>query len=654
MTNDDKLVGEGTYASVYTRDREGSKVAVKKFCLPDCNLQEIKKEVDILARLYHKNITRYYDVEQKGDHLHIIMEYADGGTLEKAVPKLDWEDKKRIVAEIAEGLAYLHSEGIIHRDIKHTNILLTAQNTVKLCDFGCAKLLAATLSASTCSPRGTRGWIAPELNCARPKYSEKSDIYALGVVMEKMSIPGKTPLDYRTLMEECLVKNPMERPSAEKIAHAFSITKREGINRRQELPSRPSLNEQVHSLDQDPLAHRQELFNSVELDDDDALIIRGLSIFRDDQDPDVHKNAFELLRVALGQGNPDAQHDLRTLQRDFDEKYPLNQQTAMARIMNAVNQEHPQVQYALGLVYQKGIGVQQDQFKATQWIQKAADMGYSRAQYTLGLTYYNGTGVQQDHVKAAEWVRKAADSGCSGAKNIMGHIYRNSVEVVSHTSIAKEWWRVAAMEGDIDAQYALGFLHYDGKEVLQDYAEASKWFLRSAHQGHVYSQFYMYRMYMAGDGVPQDATKAVEWLQMAANQGYMDAKLILALRNKDKTSVFECLQIQAQQGHSNAQYHLWRAYWFGEGTPRDCIKAIDWLKRSSAQGFEPAEYDLGIMYYNGEGVQQDHNEAQKWLEKASNQGNVNAAFLLYRIYKGLANPASSPSNVIPTEEVRYL
>ncbi|KAI7818405.1 kinase-like domain-containing protein, partial [Gamsiella multidivaricata] len=168
-------------------------MAVKSIQIEAAHNTDIERETKIVSQLAHRHIIQGYGVEQDGNYVYIITDYAEGGNLMGATPKLDWDSKRRIVTEVARGLAYLHNQDILHRDIKGDNILLTKHNEVKLCDFGLAKIIASATRSSTYTQKGTPKWMAPELKVVKPEYSTKSDIYTLDVVMEDM-VNGDAPL----------------------------------------------------------------------------------------------------------------------------------------------------------------------------------------------------------------------------------------------------------------------------------------------------------------------------------------------------------------------------------------------------------------------------------------------------------------------------
>ncbi|KAG0224134.1 hypothetical protein BGW42_005312 [Actinomortierella wolfii] len=250
----EKFLGVGGFGEVHVARWGCQECAAKKFFNTHSDLDEkkIQKEVNVLQRLRHSNIVQFYGMHRVDNHIYLIMELAERGTLTQAINKglLDWLDKTRLAHEIARGLEYIHQEGILHRDLKSANVLLTRNMEAKLADFGLAKIrstVSGNLSMSSAGGRitGTLGWIAPELFYKnKPPYSTKSDVYALGMIMWEMAanctwpykdqnnggliavhvtkggrerLPNNTPPKYREWVERCWHHDPNQRPHASEI-----------------------------------------------------------------------------------------------------------------------------------------------------------------------------------------------------------------------------------------------------------------------------------------------------------------------------------------------------------------------------------------------------------------------------------------------------
>ncbi len=295
--------------------------------------------------------------------------------------------------------------------------------------------------------------------------------------------------------------------------------------------------------------------------------------------------------------------------------------------LKAAEQGFARAQNNLGVMYNNGTGVEQSYEKAREWVLKAVEQGLASAQCNLGLMYDNGRGVDQSYEKAVEWYLKAAEQGFASAQNNLGVMYNNGTGVEQSYEKAVEWYLKAAEQGLARAQKNLGNMYSNGTGVEQSYEKAVEWYLKAAEQGFANAQFKLGGMYYNGHGVEQSYEKAVEWYLKAAEQGYAYAQCKLGLmyrygrgvkRSYEKAR--EWYQKAAEQGNAWAQYNLGFMYDNGTGVERSYEKAAEWFLKAAEQGYARAQCQLGLMYKNGRGVEQSFEKAREWYEKAAEQG----------------------------------
>ena len=155
------------------------------------------EEAQAVAMLSHPNIVSVYDVSKGDDLDYIVMELIDGITLKQYMQKkegrLNWRESLYFITQIVRALGHAHSRGIIHRDIKPQNIMVLRDGSVKLADFGIARIMSAAQNTLTQEALGSVHYISPEQ--ARGSHIDaRADIYSAGVVLYEM-LTGRLPFD---------------------------------------------------------------------------------------------------------------------------------------------------------------------------------------------------------------------------------------------------------------------------------------------------------------------------------------------------------------------------------------------------------------------------------------------------------------------------
>ena len=234
-----EMIGEGAFGKVYKGQRKCTNqiVAIKKIIKKgkkEKELKNLRQEIDILHRLYHENIIQCLDSFETNTEFCLVTELATGQLYEivQEDKKLPENEIKNIALQLTSALFYLHSNNIIHRDIKPQNVLISASGIIKICDFGFAR--AIDNKTMITSIKGTPLYMAPELLKEYP-YNKKADLWSLGVILyelyvgqppfytnsfnvlmnkimkEDIRYPESMSSDFKDFLRGLLVKNPKDR-----------------------------------------------------------------------------------------------------------------------------------------------------------------------------------------------------------------------------------------------------------------------------------------------------------------------------------------------------------------------------------------------------------------------------------------------------------
>ena len=261
-------LGRGQFGVAYLlQHKDGSKAVDKRIQLEGLKEEDRSntwKEIHLLRRLKHEGVVGFYHSYETSDGgggggggggktLHILMEYCDGGALDEAIAEQkDFGQPfaaprvRGWVLQIASALAYIHSERVIHRDLKTANIFLTGRDgeLAKLGDFGISRLMSSqTVLANT--QVGTPYYLSPELIIGQDGYDGRADVWSLGVILYELlafgrpfsgdnlgmlalqitrrppkPLPSGTPHELQELSLRCLNKEAGMRPTSRDLLHS--------------------------------------------------------------------------------------------------------------------------------------------------------------------------------------------------------------------------------------------------------------------------------------------------------------------------------------------------------------------------------------------------------------------------------------------------
>ena len=226
-----RLVGRGGMANVYEAQdlQSHQNVAVKVFKREDEELlRRFIREARLMASLHHEHLVPIIDSGESqldGDtRYYIVMPFLDGGTLRARIRRspLSLTEACYALRAVASALDYIHSQGIIHRDIKASNVLLDAKGECYLTDFGIARITGdVTQLTSTGDVLGTVDYVAPELYETDRRADARSDLYSLGVLLFEM-VTGRLPFPAENQLVAVSMHMNKRPPSPRSIAPHIS------------------------------------------------------------------------------------------------------------------------------------------------------------------------------------------------------------------------------------------------------------------------------------------------------------------------------------------------------------------------------------------------------------------------------------------------
>ncbi len=335
-----------------------------------------------------------------------------------------------------------------------------------------------------------------------------------------------------------------------------------------------------------------------------------------------------------------------------------------------------EARYRMGLLYERGDGVDQSDSDASVWYGMAAEQGHAKAQYRIGLMYEEGRGVVESIPKAMKWYTEAAGQGYAEAQFKLGSMYENGIGVPRSDSDAKGWYIKAAEQGnqqaivqckdiaekgDIGAQLCMGRVcesRLYSSDPCEDYdegfdEEAAEWYAMAAEQGDPEAMCRLGSMYEEGRGVGQSDEEAAELYIKAAEQEYEEAVEWCTEVGSESNARVQCYlgrlcegdysYTEAREwyheagmnGDPEAQYRLGLIYEEGKGVSPSDSRAMMWFGRALIQGYGEAiehcmqdrwiqnatvQYYLGKLYEEGRGVPQSDTEAREYYVKAARHG----------------------------------
>lgn len=538
-------LGRGGFGEVYEASCGDKRVAVKRLQLSTkhkrSNKARFEQEAALMLRAgwLSDHIVRLCGIVVEPE-FQLVAELMEGGDLATLLHKqrkhntrLSWLEILCLIKDISSGVADLHMLGVLHRDLKSANILLTKMQRAKIADLGLAEI-----GRSYEAHRGTRGWMAPELSQAGVTATQSSDIYSLGVVFWELAthrkpytksstdetIPllreelitalneSQCPADLKELIRQCLSVYPKDRPTMSEILDQINLilgrffspvpgSRQLNISTLLEQKATSSPQKQQSQSTTTAVTSKKKLL----VEEEKFLLAESL----------YHKGQyFEALQL---------------FQQIADET------------------DYPPAYLYVAVMYMQGRGgVKKDVRIAAIWRSKV----HERSDWFLGETsgvdsndpkmlFYRGwyhhamEGDKEGCDNAEIFYQRAWEAGHIVAYIHLGDLYR-SIPEWREQAKAVYYYREATEPGHqhVSAQFNLAMCYYQNQGVPRIYEKAAEWFHLAAQQGHVGAQFRLALMCRDNLGIkdkPEWASQWRDWMLRAAEGGHPEAQRVLTL-----------------------------------------------------------------------------------------------------------------------------
>jgi serine/threonine protein kinase len=361
----DKKLCAGSFGQIYLGRWRGQVTVIKSIegSFSEDDKAHFIREVQIMSQCRDKHITQFYGASLEPGRACLLMEHMEHGSLYQVLEKpLSPPLQKQMALEIARGLQYLHTRGILHRDLKSANVLVNADHHAKLSDFGLSQTRATSVKTAKQKSEATR-WLPPECFTRGGTYTTQSDIYSYGVILWELAtgqrpyagvsdaeIPDRTvkgkrdtlegiPEPYASLIKQCWAIDPTKRPTVDHI---------------------------IQTLEKYTLAPAsitsEEHYN------------QGLKF---DQLKD-YTHALEFYQKALDKGHVKAGTNMGLFFLLGKSGVP-DKAKAYQYFLDSANKGHPRAMTNLAIMLKRGDGIPQDIPEALSWFKKAAKLGDTQA-----------------------------------------------------------------------------------------------------------------------------------------------------------------------------------------------------------------------------------------------------------------------------------
>jgi TPR repeat protein len=631
------LLGAGAMGLVLKAHERasGRKVAIKLLKRPDSKaaLDRFRREAELVSKIKHRHIVEIYKTGTADDIPYIVMELVEGGTLRDRLASgcLNWEDAVDITRQLLEGLQACHEFGVVHRDVKPENILMTAGGWVKISDLGVAKDYSSCTEGLTRAGEliGTPQYMAPEV-LKGATAGANADLYSAGVVLYEMitnelpfgkvglyklytahqtqlprplsELAPELPLPLQECIMTCLAHRPADRPAS---AHDLAVWLGRCVGR--------VAHSAVGSAQQSTKQERRPVVLPFLIV---LVLLVGVLVF-------IVQYQAEPVRVVVTPASPvpviaTAVPPIESrppapVASESPDDFDVGPEPITAQVRNPVG----------GTVLEVGDRLrEQGRYEAAMAVfQRRARRGDPGACYRLGLMAQLGQGTPTNPVAAANWYRKAAECGVPEAQNNLAEMLRFGHGVPRNVSAALRLYLRAAAAGLVVAKENVDAICASGDWEKRPGARLVIRYRENAQRGDAWSNTFMGFLAQYGRGMPADRSLALVYFRAAAARQEPVAEWHLEKLGEPPPDGTRWIRLAAEHGSGDAANAL------GEQLATDPARAreaVNWWTRAANAGHCTAQRHLAQAYRTGAGVTPDPGLADLFTRMAALGGDAEA------------------------------